>query len=53
MAKTNQETTDSVRALKHCLEYLAAEARELGVQEVAQLIELASLAAEDAAKPLH
>ncbi len=46
-------THENAKAIKYCLDYLAREARESGMKEVAQLIDLAALAAEDVAGPVH
>ena len=49
----NKNRTDNARSIKLCLEFLAREAREAGLREVAELIEVAGLAAEDASDFLH
>lgn len=45
--------TENARAIKNCLEYLAKEAKEAGLAEVAQLIDVAVLAAEDVSDTVH
>lgn len=48
-AKTRSE---NARAIKNCLDYLAREAKESNLREVAKLIEVAALAAEDASSTI-
>ena len=38
---------ENVKAIKHCLAYLSREAKEAGLEELAQLIDMAALAAAD------
>ena len=45
--------SENARAIKHCLDYLAREARESNLRELAELIEVAGLAAEDASETVH
>nr|CAM77046.1 hypothetical protein MGR_3549 [Magnetospirillum gryphiswaldense MSR-1] len=45
--------SENAKAIKHCLDYLAREARESDLREVAELIEVACLAAEDASETVH
>lgn len=45
--------SENARAIKHCLEYLAREARDSDLRELAELIEVAGLAAEDVSEPIH
>ncbi|MBR9970374.1 hypothetical protein [Magnetospirillum sulfuroxidans] len=45
--------TENAKAIKHCLDYLAKEARQSDLRELAELIEVAGLAAEDASETVH
>lgn len=45
--------SENARAIKHCLDYLAREARDADLRELAELIEVTALAAEDVSNPLH
>lgn len=45
--------TENARAIKHCLDYLAREAREANLRELAELIEVAGLAADDVVEVVH
>jgi hypothetical protein len=41
--------TENAKAIKNCLEYLAKEARLTGLEELAELIDVAALAAQEIA----
>lgn len=45
--------TENAKAIKNCLDYLAREARESDLHELAELLEVACLAAEDASDTPH
>ena len=38
---------ENAKAIRHCLAYLAREAKDAGFEELAQLIDVAALAAAD------
>lgn len=45
--------TENALAIKLCLDYLEREARDLGLAEVAEMISLASLSAEEATRAVR
>lgn len=44
---------ENARAIRLCLDYLANEARGCGLDEVARLIDVAALAAQDVTDVVH
>lgn len=49
----SKSRVENARAIKICLDYLAKEAREARLYEVARLIDVAALAAEDVSEVMH
>lgn len=49
----SKHRNENAKAIKNCLEYLSKEAKDIGLCEVAQLIDVAVLAAEDVSDTVH
>ncbi len=48
-----EDRNENARAIRNCLAYLAREAKDSGFRELAQLIDVAALAAADATREMY